>query len=229
LEFTGQLLLKIASPGVPDFFQGTENWTLTLVDPDNRHPVDFDHARGALDRIRQGLSACDTSGNADAVEAWLDRCLQPTSAHDESNEGVRALVAELLANRQDGTIKAFCTQILLRLRRRLPNLFTRGTYLPLGAEGAASEHAVAFARMYDNQAAIALAPRWTVRLAGFAGPPPIGDVWSEATLIVPQELADRTWRDVLTGQQVHCDTAGRMLVKDVLSQLPVALLVAAPN
>ena len=37
-----QLLLKIASPGVPDFYQGTELWSFHLVDPDNRGPIDFD-------------------------------------------------------------------------------------------------------------------------------------------------------------------------------------------
>ncbi len=36
-----QVLLKIASPGVPDFYQGTEIWDFSLVDPDNRRPVDF--------------------------------------------------------------------------------------------------------------------------------------------------------------------------------------------
>lgn len=36
-----QTLLKIASPGIPDFYQGTELWDLNLVDPDNRRPVDF--------------------------------------------------------------------------------------------------------------------------------------------------------------------------------------------
>ncbi|MEI9974648.1 MAG: hypothetical protein WDO73_22935 [Ignavibacteriota bacterium] len=36
-----QTLLKIASPGVPDFYQGTEIWDFSLVDPDNRRPVDY--------------------------------------------------------------------------------------------------------------------------------------------------------------------------------------------
>jgi (1->4)-alpha-D-glucan 1-alpha-D-glucosylmutase len=36
-----QLLLKLTSPGVPDIYQGTELWSLDLVDPDNRRPVDF--------------------------------------------------------------------------------------------------------------------------------------------------------------------------------------------
>src|SRR5262249_21679916 len=42
-----QLVLKIASPGVPDFYQGTETWQLDLADPDNRRPVDF-HAREGM-------------------------------------------------------------------------------------------------------------------------------------------------------------------------------------
>jgi malto-oligosyltrehalose synthase len=43
-----QTLLKLTSPGVPDFFQGTEFWDLSLVDPDNRRPVDFTTRRQAL-------------------------------------------------------------------------------------------------------------------------------------------------------------------------------------
>lgn len=47
-----QVLLKITSPGVPDFYQGTELWDLSLVDPDNRRPVDFEFRQ----RISKGLS-----------------------------------------------------------------------------------------------------------------------------------------------------------------------------
>jgi (1->4)-alpha-D-glucan 1-alpha-D-glucosylmutase len=36
-----QTLLKLTAPGVPDFYQGTEYWDFSLVDPDNRSPVDF--------------------------------------------------------------------------------------------------------------------------------------------------------------------------------------------
>ena len=47
LNSLSQVLLKIASPGVPDFYQGTELWDFSLVDPDNRRPVDF-HQRAQL-------------------------------------------------------------------------------------------------------------------------------------------------------------------------------------
>ena len=46
-----QTLLKIASPGVPDFYQGSELWDLRLVDPDNRGPIDFAKRTAALESL----------------------------------------------------------------------------------------------------------------------------------------------------------------------------------
>jgi (1->4)-alpha-D-glucan 1-alpha-D-glucosylmutase len=50
----GQTLLKLTAPGVPDVYQGDEVWALSLVDPDNRRPVDWDHRREALAELRAG-------------------------------------------------------------------------------------------------------------------------------------------------------------------------------
>jgi (1->4)-alpha-D-glucan 1-alpha-D-glucosylmutase len=50
-----QTLLKIASPGVPDFYQGSELWDLSLVDPDNRRPVDYDLRRRLLAELKAGM------------------------------------------------------------------------------------------------------------------------------------------------------------------------------
>ncbi|MGQ0840247.1 malto-oligosyltrehalose synthase [Actinokineospora sp.] len=50
----GQKLLQLAGPGVPDVYQGTELWDLSLVDPDNRRPVDFAARRALLARLDQG-------------------------------------------------------------------------------------------------------------------------------------------------------------------------------
>jgi (1->4)-alpha-D-glucan 1-alpha-D-glucosylmutase len=58
-----QTLIKMIAPGVPDFYQGTELWDLSLVDPDNRRAVDFD-LRSSLLRKCRGLSA------AEAVRDW---------------------------------------------------------------------------------------------------------------------------------------------------------------
>ena len=58
-----QAVLKMTVPGMPDFFQGTEFWDFSLVDPDNRRPVDYDSRRAAL------------AAGADAItlaETWRD-------------------------------------------------------------------------------------------------------------------------------------------------------------
>ena len=59
-----QVTLKIASPGVPDFYQGTELWDLSLVDPDNRRPVDFKGRERRLDALEADF--------ADMLTNWQD-------------------------------------------------------------------------------------------------------------------------------------------------------------
>jgi (1->4)-alpha-D-glucan 1-alpha-D-glucosylmutase len=51
-----QTLLKLTAPGVPDFYQGTEIWDLSLVDPDNRRPVDYDLRRRLLADLERGMT-----------------------------------------------------------------------------------------------------------------------------------------------------------------------------
>lgn len=51
LNSLSQTLLKYTAPGVPDLYQGNELWDLSLVDPDNRRPVDYDLRRDALRKL----------------------------------------------------------------------------------------------------------------------------------------------------------------------------------
>jgi (1->4)-alpha-D-glucan 1-alpha-D-glucosylmutase len=69
-----QLVLKTTMPGVPDFYQGTETWDLSLVDPDNRRPVDFAARRAALD-----TSA--TSDWAELATSWTDGRIKLALTH----------------------------------------------------------------------------------------------------------------------------------------------------
>jgi maltooligosyltrehalose synthase len=52
-----QLVLKLTSPGVPDFYQGSERWDFSPVDPDNRHPVDFATLQALLDSVSRSWLA----------------------------------------------------------------------------------------------------------------------------------------------------------------------------
>ena len=64
----GQLLLKLTCPGVPDVYQGDELEALSLVDPDNRRPVDWGRRREALDDLRRG--AAPTGDTAKLYVTW---------------------------------------------------------------------------------------------------------------------------------------------------------------
>ena len=54
-----QTLLKLTAPGVPDFYQGTELWDLSLVDPDNRRPVDYQKRRRLLAKMKDMTAGGD--------------------------------------------------------------------------------------------------------------------------------------------------------------------------
>ena len=74
----GQLLLKLTVPGMPDIYQGDELLNLSLVDPDNRRPVDWAERRAALAdpppklRVIQRTLALRISGAYEPVDAGPD-------------------------------------------------------------------------------------------------------------------------------------------------------------
>ena len=102
LNSLSQTLLKLASPGVPDTYQGTELWDFSLVDPDNRRPVDYGRRQQMLGDLR---SAAETPG--------VD---------------LRELARDLAAAKEDGRIKLFITYRTLQCRRDHPGLLSSGEY-----------------------------------------------------------------------------------------------------
>ena len=97
-----QVLLKTTAPGVPDFYQGTDLWDLSLPDPDNRRPVDF--------AARQRLLSNISSNTGPACCGSL---------------------SELLRNWHNGAIKLAITKRLLAFRCENPVLFSQGSYEPV--------------------------------------------------------------------------------------------------
>ncbi|HEY0970461.1 MAG TPA: malto-oligosyltrehalose synthase [Gemmatimonadales bacterium] len=193
-------LLHLTVPGVPDIYQGTELWDFSLVDPDNRRPVDFALRSALLD---------DVAGRYDGGSP-ADRAL---------------LLAELLASPADGRVKLWFVHRLLRARRERPALFHEGGYLPLRAEGEHARHLVAFARTTPDGegGALVLAPRLPLALAD--GTAPVGEgIWGGTVLPLPDGLAAREWHCALTGL-THRARDGTLRVGAVLAQLPGALLV----
>ena len=197
-----QTLLKLIAPGVPDIYQGTEAWDLSLVDPDNRRPVDHARLRRDLRAIREKLAGPD----ADVGE----------------------LARSLLATKEDGRIKLYVTYQTLQYRRQHPGLFAEGAYAALEARGARGGHAVAFGRRLERETAIAVVPRFIARL--HLPGPPVGPVWDGTWLELPAG-APRVYRNVLTGERVETATReGRPVLplEAAFATFPVALL-AAPD
>ena len=110
-----QVLLKITSPGVPDFFQGNELWNFRLTDPDNRHEVDFAKRRELLNEAGASGQGAFAREGASLLESW-----------------------------RDGRVKMFLTKEALNFRLANRDLFLRGEYLPLASRGGASRVRVRF-------------------------------------------------------------------------------------
>jgi (1->4)-alpha-D-glucan 1-alpha-D-glucosylmutase len=201
-----QLVLKIASPGVPDFYRGSELWDLALVDPDNRGPVDFKRRA-----------------------AWLDQ-LEPWLAPDAAPDALSTAAGELLERWEDGRIKLFYTAAGLSLRRRLPDLFLHGTYEPLEAMGETASHLVAFARADAGHVVVALAPRLVATLAGASGTIPLGAAaWRDTVVPALPEWEALEFRNLLTGARTAPrDERGQLVlgVADALAVVPATLIVA---
>lgn len=200
LNSLAQVTLKIASPGVPDFYQGCELWDLSLVDPDNRQPVDFALRRRLLDELMPLIDGC-ASGPKQA-----------------------AATEELLARWPDGRVNLFVTAAGLRLRRRNPRLFLEGDYVPLYANGDRARHIAAFARRIDDQALVAVVPRQCAKLTGGESWPLGEKVWTNTELALPDDLSRASFRNVFTGEQVSSPLHAARL----LARFPVAIL-ATPS
>jgi (1->4)-alpha-D-glucan 1-alpha-D-glucosylmutase len=198
-----QTLLKLASPGTPDLYQGCELWDFRLVDPDNRTPVDYNMRARLLSDIRSRLIAGESR-----VEVAHSLFVQP----------------------ETGAIKLYLTSTLLRHRREQPQLYQHGEYLPLHAEGSHSANIVAFARKLRDHMVIAIAPRLVGSLMGpDATRAPLGNtVWGDTSLTLPALNWPARFRDLLTDcclSPTDNRNGPTLKVADVFTLLPVALVV----
>jgi (1->4)-alpha-D-glucan 1-alpha-D-glucosylmutase len=191
-----QLAIKLTTPGVPDFYQGTELWALDLVDPDNRRPVDYPLRRSLLD----------------ALKTQFD-CAPPERA---------ARARALLESMDDGRIKLYVTWRGLSARRELRELFDDGEYVALKTTGEHADRLCAFARIRGGAASITVVPRLIAGLeAGEAVP--LGEaIWKETRVELPPQLGG-SYVNIFTGETVNGETSG-LRVADVFAHFSVAVL-----
>jgi (1->4)-alpha-D-glucan 1-alpha-D-glucosylmutase len=197
-----QLVVKMAAPGVPDFYQGTELWSFHLVDPDNRGLVDYG--------VRSAM--------ADELRTMMQR-LGPDRA-----EFARGLFEQA----HDGRVKMYTIMAGLELRRLHAALVQQGEYLPLECGGSKKHHICAFARLYQHEALVAVVPRLVATLNPDSKRPPMGaSVWEDSWVTAPPWPTFGEFRHVLTGEIITAESVnGRRVLPlaRVLNHAPVALL-----
>jgi (1->4)-alpha-D-glucan 1-alpha-D-glucosylmutase len=199
-----QTLLKVASPGVPDVYQGTELWDFSLVDPDNRRPVDYGLRRRLLAELEE--------------------------KRDAAGDRLPAFARELVEARADGRVKLYTLAQGLRARRERPGLFSAGEYLPAHAPGPREENVCAFARRHEGAWALAAAPRLLTHLVG-PGQLPLGpDVWQDALLEAQGLTPGARCCNVYTGEVLTAaerDGRAWLPLAEVFAHFPVALFLSA--
>jgi (1->4)-alpha-D-glucan 1-alpha-D-glucosylmutase len=203
-----QVVLKLALPGLPDFYQGTELWDFSLVDPDNRRPIDFATRQAAL----QELSATDP-------------------------QDAKQIARDVVAQWPDPRIKMLVTMRGLALRHRWHDVFAAGEYAPLTAEGEASEHIFGFGRMLDDHIVLAVVPRHFHRLthrdpaSATATTNSARANWGDTTVLLPGN-APVQWQCEFSGRTLQAaagDDTLTLRAADLFDVLPVALLTASKD
>lgn len=196
LTSLAQVVVKVAAPGVPDLYRGAEGWDLSLVDPDNRRPLDWD----ATEAAREAVDAlAEEHGPLEAARA-------------------------LLARWEDGDVKRFVTARALRARAAEPTLFLEGDYRPVAAAGPRADRVFAFARRAGDAWALCVAGARFADVCGTSPTEAGGAIWRGTGVSVP-EGAPARWRDALTGREVEAGGRAVDL-DALLGALPAALLLA---
>ncbi|MGH7076916.1 MAG: malto-oligosyltrehalose synthase [Acetobacteraceae bacterium] len=167
-----QTVLKLTLPGVPDIYQGAELWDLSLVDPDNRRPVDYAKRCQLLDEIESALARDRSAAMQDFMQAW-----------------------------PDGRCKLATILTILQFRNKVPDLFAKGDYEPLWPTGSDADVVCAYLRRHREEAVLVAVARFPARGEGRTSPPHAklvipesvqGSTWRELlrgrTMEMPSEL-----------------------------------------
>ena len=127
-----------------------------------------------------------------------------------------------------GITEYYCLSFLAARRRRLPDVFVGGDYIPLVSEGSAAHHVVAFARAAGNKRVVAVAPCLVDGLCGSGATLPTGPaVWHDTRVPLPNDWEGGGYRNIFIREVLRVPAAGErggLRVADIFSVLPAALL-----
>ncbi|HSD62485.1 MAG TPA: malto-oligosyltrehalose synthase [Ignavibacteriaceae bacterium] len=190
LNSLSQTLIKMTAPGIPDFYQGSELWDLNLVDPDNRRPVNFKKRRGILAVIEE--------------------------KRKKSNND---LFRYLFSYPENGALKLFLIQRILKARKKYTDLFEEGNYSRLNTVGKFKDNVISYLRRNEKEFFVAIAVRYLTDLVK-ENELPLKDVWENTSIFIPFETGNLT--NLITSETLKI--RGNIRIGEILSEFPVALL-----
>ena len=192
-----QTLIKLTSPGVPDIYQGQELFDFSLVDPDNRRPVDFD---------------------------LRTRYLREIIERSREEQGISRLCEEMLRNWKDGRLKLWVTRCALHARREYRELFELGNYVPLKVAGPGERNVVAYARTLGQRMAVVATPRFAYSMMNGEERMPLGEAWGTTEIVLPPTSPGPPMKNLLTGERVSAGQS-TLLCREVFATFPLVLLL----
>jgi (1->4)-alpha-D-glucan 1-alpha-D-glucosylmutase len=161
LNSLSRTLIKFTVPGVPDTYQGNELLEFSLVDPDNRRPVDYSLRAKLLSELSE-------------MPPEQHKCF------------FRQILKDLVKLPDvDGRSKHFLTWRLLQMRRQYTSLFQHGEYVPLAVHGSRSQHVLAFARYTKGDLAIVITPLLWGKLLREDADAFDANLWEETFVEIP--------------------------------------------
>jgi (1->4)-alpha-D-glucan 1-alpha-D-glucosylmutase len=183
---------------------------------------------GAINSLTQTLLKLTSPGVPDiyqGTEIWDYSLVDPDNRRPVHYELRRQMLKsmssatpdELLRAWPDGRIKIFLTLRILRFRREHPEIFERGEYIPLQPSGTFADSCVAFIRRLQDKSIAVIVPRFSSRI-GF---PPVGEVWQDTAIQLPERFSLKDAHDLFTCRPVRHQKQ-QVSLPDVLSVLPFA-------
>jgi len=131
---------------------------------------------------------------------------------------------EYLSKPEDGLIKLFITERTLHLRKKEPQLFNAGIYVPLKVSGHLHHHVVAFARIAEEKVALVIVGRFFSSFMNSFSDCQNSEVWKETFLEIPIELTRFQFRNIFTEKLLVPEKDGRISMEQVMHMMPLAVL-----
>ena len=198
-----QLTLKLTSPGVPDIYQGCELMDFSLVDPDNRRPVDFELRNRLLMEMERTFDGLESARQCEAAKSlWMEP--------------------------EQPKLKLYITWRILSHRKNARDLYIRGTYQPLETGGPMADRLIAFAREQEGRSLLVIVPRWNARITGDENSSIDEDPWKNTWVKAAGGALELG--NLFTGAKVPAVINGDstlIYASDIFADFPVAVLTGS--